>query len=248
MSISPGLAAYKLSFQLSPIILTGGIAGAIPGGMLPIIAITEAINFVDGLLSGGENMDDLDQFFANFHPLPGATVLDQQIGEYPFANQAVAANAVIAQPLTISMRMICPATKEAGYALKLATMLALQATLKQHNATGGTYTIMTPSYFYTNCVMLRMTDTSSAESKQAQNTWQLDFKKPLLTLEDAQQAQNNLMSQISSGTAIDGAPAWSGIAPTTGNPASLAAPSLIPAASNPAGAGTALAQSGAGVQ
>ncbi len=241
MSISPGLAAYKLSFQLSPVILTGGIAGAIPGGMLPIIALTQAVNFVDGLLSGGDDLDDLDNFFANFHPLPGSTIIDQQIGEYPFANQAVAANAVIAQPYVISLRMICPASGEGGYAFKLATMLALQATLKQHNSLGGTYTIMTPSYFFTNCVMLRITDTSAAESKQAQNTWQLDFKKPLLTLEDAQQAQNNLMSQISSGTAIDGAPAWSGIAPTTGNPASLAAPSLIPSASNPAGAGTALA-------
>jgi hypothetical protein len=245
MGISPGLAAYKLSFQLSPIILTGGIATAIPGGALPIISITEAINFTEGLLSGGDNLDDLDGFFANFRPLPGSSIIDQQIGKYPLANAAIAANSVIAQPLAISMRMICPASAEGSYATKLATMLALQATLSQHNAQGGTYTIATPSFFFVNCVMTGMRDTSAADDKQAQNTWQLDFEKPLLTLADAQQAQNNLMSQITNGTAIDGVPSWSGLAPTVGNPASVAAPSIIPAASNPAGSGTAASIPGA---
>lgn len=239
MGISPGLAAYKLSFQLSPVILQGGIASAIPGGMLPIIAITEALNFVDGLLSGGVGLTDLDDFFANFQPMPGGTFIDQKIGEYPFANQSVAANAVITQPLVISYRMICPARGEGGYALKLATMTALQATLAQHNASGGTYVCATPSLFYTNCIMLRMTDTSAQNSHQVQNTYQLDFRRPLLTLQDAQQAQNNLMSQLTNGTAISGTPAWSGLSPTVGNPFSLAAPSVVPAASGVAGAGAA---------
>lgn len=236
MSISFGLAAFKLSFQLSPIILTGGVANAIPGGMLPIIALTEALNFFDGLLSGGDNLTNLDDFFANFHPLPGSTLIAQDIGKYPFANQTVAANAVIVKEKSIGVRMICPARQEAGYALKLATMTALVATLEQHNASGGTYTIATPSYIYTNCVFLRMTDTSDARSKQAQNTWQLDFERPLLTLQNALQVQNNLMSQITNGTALQGAPAWSGLGPTTGNPLSLAGPSVVPAATNPAGA------------
>ena len=238
MGISPGLAAFKLSFQLAPIILTGGVASAIPGGMLPLLSITEALSFTDGLLSGGDDLD-LDDFFANFHPVPGATMIDQEIGKYPFANQAVAANAVIRQPLVISMRMICPAAGDAGYAVKAATMLALQSVLASHNGSGGTYTIATPSYFYTNCVMRRMVDVSRTDDLQAQNTWQLDFEQPLLTLQDAQQAQNNLMSQISSGTPISGVPSWTGLSPTVGNPASIAAPSIVPAATSPAGAGTA---------
>lgn len=233
-SISPGMAAYRLSFQLCPIMLTGGIASFIPGGMLPIISITESLNFLGGLLGNGSSDLDTDNFFATFHPLPGATLIHQQIGKYPFANQAVAANAVIREPLKISYRMICPARDEAGYALKLATMTALQATLAQHNASGGTYVCATPSFFYTDCVMLDMSDTSTAISKQAQNTWQLDFEKPLLTQADADQAQNNLMSQISAGTPISGLPAWSGLPPTVGNPASLATLSIAPAASNPA--------------
>lgn len=232
---TPGYAAYKLSFQLSPIILVNGIAAPMPGGLLPIIAITEAVNFAAGILSAGDNTLDLDDFFANFHPLPGASLIDQKLGEYPFANQAVAANAVIPQPLVISYRMFCPAQQSGGYAFKLATMMALQATLAQHNISGGTYTCATPSFFFTNCVMLGMRDTSAADSHQAQNTWQLDFRKPLLTLADAQQAQNNLMSRITNQTMIPGLPSWSGLEPTVGNQASVAGPSVVPAASGPAG-------------
>jgi hypothetical protein len=240
VSISPGLAAFRLTYQLSPVIFTGGIASQIPGGMLPIILITQALSFAEGLLSGGDDLN-LDDFFANFHPLPGSTLISQTIGKYPFANQYVAANSVIFQPLKISMRMICPARDEAGYAIKLATITALQAAFSLHNASGGTYTIATPSWFYTNCVMSDpgMIDTSLGESKQAQNTYQLDFEQPLLTLQSAIQAQNNLMSQITAGTPISGAPSWSGLSPTVGNPPSLGAIGTQPAASGLGGAQTA---------
>jgi hypothetical protein len=237
---SPGQVAFNLSYVISPIILTGGIASWIPGGMLPIVSITQALDFVDGLLSGAVNLD-LDRFFAHFHPLPGSTLIDQSIAKYPFANQTVAANAVIRNPKTISMKMICPAPHEGGYALKSATMLALQAALEQHNASGGTYTIATPSYFYTNCVFLRMTDTSETRSLQAQNTYTLDFEQPLLTLQAAFAAQNNLMQKVSSGLPLEGGAAWSGLSPTVGNPASLGGIGTIPALSGgPAGGLTAV--------
>lgn len=228
--------AWKLTFQVSPIILTGGIASQVPGGMLPIIALTEALNFVDGILNGGPDIA-LDDFFASFEPVPGASLVAQDVGHYPFANQAVAANAVIRQPLKISMRMICPARGDFGYAVKLATMTALQSAFSLHNASGGTYTVATPSYFYTNCLMSDpgMTDTSNSSSLQVQNTYQLDFEQPLLTLQDAQQAQNSLMSRLTAATPISGPPAWSGLSPTVGNPPSLGAIGTIPAASGPAG-------------
>lgn len=238
MSVSTGLAAFKLSFQLSPIILTGGVAGFIPGGMLPLISITESLNFAFGILGGSADID-LDSFFANFHPMAGSTLISQKIGKYPFANQAVAANAVIADPLNISMLMMVPARGPGGYAVKLATMMALQATLKQHNASGGTYIIATPSFFFTDCVMLNMRDVTPAASKQAQAAWVLDFEKPLLTLDQAAQALNSLMNTINSGTPIQGQPAWSGLGPTVGQPPSLAASSVIPAASGPAAASAA---------
>lgn len=233
---SPGLAAFKLAFQLSPIVLNNGIASAIPGGSLPIIAITEALDFTVGILSGGENIE-LDDFFANFQPIPGGNIISQLIGKYPFANQSVAANAVIAQPLQISMLMVCPVREPLGYYTKVATMLALQAALKQHNLSGGTYTIVTPAAFYDNCVMLSMTDVSNTESKQVQNAWRLDFEQPLLTLQQAQQQMNSTMSKISSGTQTDGS--TSGLSSTLGSPSTAATPTVVPSATTSAAAGTA---------
>jgi hypothetical protein len=125
MAVSALGAAYTLSFELSPIMLCGGIAQNIPGGVLPIIAITEAATFGSGLLGPG-GPASLDNYFAHFTPLPGGTLAENQIGTYPFANQAVAANAIIAQPLTISMLMVCPAHTVSGYPGALVTMLALQ--------------------------------------------------------------------------------------------------------------------------
>jgi hypothetical protein len=231
-------AAFALSFEISPIILTGGLAAGVPGGMLPIVSLTEAANFVTGLLSGGSDLS-LDEFFAHFRPLPGGSLIEQDFGQYPFANQAVAANAVIPQPKSISMLMVCPVKSPFGYATKLVTMTALQAALAQHNLSGGTYTIATPSFFYTNCLMRSFRDASNQNSAQAQNAFILDFEQPLLTLEQANEAENSLMSKLSGRTAISGDPAWSGLPPTVGVPPSLAASSLIPAATNLSGAGLA---------
>lgn len=238
MAINPGLAAYKLSFQLAPIIMTGGIAAAVPGGMLPLLSISEALNFTFGLLSGGDNVS-LDNFFANFTPVPGATLIDNQIGNYPFANQATAANAIIAQPLQVSLIMVCPARDEGGYAAKLATMMAMQATFAQHNSSGGTYTVATPSFFYTDCIMVNMRDVTPGTTKQVQAAWQISFVKPLLTLAQAAQAQNALMTKISAGTSFSGQPGWSGLQPSVGLPQTAAAPSVVPAAAPLPGAGAA---------
>jgi hypothetical protein len=196
--------------------------------MLPIICITEAASFVTGLLSSGK-LPSLDDYFANFRPLPGSTLGENQIGTYPFANQSVAANAIIGQPLAVSMLMVCPARDELGYAAALVTMMALQAALSQHDSLGGTYTIITPKFFYTDCIRLRMVDASTGETKQAQNAYQIDFVQPLLTLQQAQAAQNTLMSKLSNGTQINGQPSWSGAAPSVGNAQSLTGPGLIPA-------------------
>lgn len=211
MSTSAGLALYKLAFQLSPIMLVGGVAQGIEitGGMLPILAITEAANFTTGLLTGNVDID-LDGFFAHWAPLPGGDLISQQIGSYPFANLNVAANATIAQPLNLSMQMQCPARGELGMPSKLASMMLLKVVLDKHNQTGGTYTVVTPSYIYQGGVLISMRDISNTASHQVQNTWQLDFNFPLLTLEAAQAAQNSLMNKLGSGTQISGAPGWSG--------------------------------------
>lgn len=229
MGVSAGRAAWNLAFSVTPILLTRGIATGIRGGILPILALTDAARLATGLLSGA-NINP-DEFFAQYSPLPGATLISQQAAMYPLANQAIAANAVITQPLTISMLMTCPARPGSiaagvaggiagsllpttaaglggsalagvgaigGYAGKLATLTALQSTLAQHNNQGGTYSVVTPAFIYTDCIMTSMRDVSSGGTNQKQLMWQLDFIQPLVSISAAQSALNSLMQKIQS--------------------------------------------------
>jgi hypothetical protein len=199
------------------------------------MSLTQATSF-SGLISGGTNVD-LDDFFANFYPLPGSSLIDQQIGMYPFANQTVAANAIIVQPLAISMLMQVPVRDPGGYVSKLSNMTSIQNTLHQHNTTGGTYTIATPSYFYTDCVMIGMHDISSGESRQAQIQWKLDFIQPLVSLQAATTAFNTMMQQLSSGVQTTGSNF--GLQPTVGFTPSLATPNIAQTAQSSASSGVA---------
>ena len=236
--ITPGLAIFKLGFQLSPIILTGGIAESSwnPLGLLPIVALTEGfgLNAVIGLASGSENVE-LDGFFANFEPLPGATLIQNQVAVYPFANQAIAANAMITQPLQISMLMKCPVRNPAGYATKLATMMMLQAALESHNRKGGTYTVITPSYLYIDCVMVGMRDVSGGETEQKQWCWQIDFLQPLVSLQSANNALSSLMSKMGDGSSI-GDPTVAGAASAPAATSYTTAPAIGPTSTLIAGA------------
>lgn len=232
------------ALQFSPIILTGGIATQV-GGALPIMALTEAGGLLGTALSGGSALSLLvggtaalasiasgalsQPPFANFIVLPGATIADNQFGMYPFANQTVAANAVISQPLSVSVLMIVPATPTYGFAAKLATMTALQSSLKQHNFTGGTYSVITPSYIYTNCLLSALADASDGQDTQQQVSWRFDFIQPLVSLASAQQAQNSLMRQLTNGSPISGISTPAAGLPV-GNPAGVAS-NLVPSLS-----------------
>jgi hypothetical protein len=209
-----GRAAWELMFQTSPILMTGGrlsrllgMPDWLPG--VPIIAAT-AIASVPGILGGALGgagnfglPTSLDDAFAQFQPMAGATVIDQQIATYPFANQTVAANSIIQQPCHISFQMICPARGPISYWTKLAAMEAMIQGLYLHNQNGGTYTLLTPSFIYFNCLMRNMRDTSSSQTKQVQNVWTLDFEQPLLTVEqagNAVQKLNGILTDLDNGT------------------------------------------------
>ena len=203
---------FKLSYQISPIILTGDsqITQFVPGGFLPIIALTESINFVRGILGGGDNLN-LNDFFGHFKPVAGSTLIDNQVGAYPFANRKVAANAVVTQPLTISLIMTCPARGAGSYLTKLATMSALRATLNLHSSTGGTYIVATPAQIYTDCLLNTIRDVTQGESKQVQAAYQFDFSQPLLTEADALEALNSQLAAISGGGVTQGASSGAGL-------------------------------------
>ena len=225
-------AAFAGAYQISPILLTGGLAASIGnsvssaigggvgnaigsaiGGALPLITFTEGVSLIGNLLAGSGPT----QAFANFTVIPSGKLISQQIGHYPFANQSVAANAVIAEPLTVAVRMDCPAADAGTYVAKLAVLTALQAALTSHNASGGLYTILTPSFIYANCIMTSLTDISGAGSNQVQYQWLFEFEQPLVTIQAATQAYNSLMNKVASGTQVTGTPAWT--SPANAGPA-----------------------------
>lgn len=240
MSISPAYIAFKMAMEISPIILTGGIAKA-TGGALPILALTEnAFSLLSGALSGGSNPlsaivqsvsnstnplasleAQLDSFFAHYTPLPGASLINNQVATYPFANQQVAANAIIAQPLNVSMRMLCPVRNLAGYPIKFAVMTGLQKSLTQHVSMGGLFSVVTPSYIYINCILTGLRDVSAGGSNQGQFVWQWDFTQPLVTQQAATQALNSLTQTLTNGTQPSGGTPSLSTGLAVGNPTTL---------------------------
>jgi len=227
---------FKLGYEISPVILSGTsrITQFLPAQLLPIIALTESINFARGILGGGENLD-LNDFFAHFRPVPGGTLISNRIGDYPFANQRVAANAIVVDPLNISLQMVCPARGPGGYLTKLATLSALRATLNLHSTTGGTYIVATPGFIYVDCLLTGMRDITQQTGQQVQAEFQLDFTRPLITEEDAIEAMNAQMSAIASGAPTTGASSGPGL--TVGQALTGATPSLLPAGQSLVGAG-----------
>lgn len=233
MSTAPGFEEFKQKFGVNPIVLTGGIATGLNGGAMPILSLTNPGSFSGGI--GGDPTTE-GEYFAEYVPIPGGTLIDNQVGMYPFANQATAANAIIAQPLRISMLMICPARPGVNFATKLSVMQSLQQSLQKHNMMGGMYSVATPSAIYTDCLMTAMVDASTGQSAQAQFQWRLDFIKPLLTLQAARQTMNAAMSKIANGTPTNGQ--TSGRDLTVNQPGTNAGPSTIPASTGSAAAGT----------
>ena len=144
----------------------------------------------------------------------------------PFANQRVAANATIQEPLTVSLHMIAPVKVAGGYITKLAQISALQALFEKHNNAGGTYVILTPAKIYSTCLMLSMTDITGGETKQDQVAFQIDFIQPLISQVSLANAMSSLMSK-----ATNGQPSTGSLAGNMGS--SLGMPSLPSAPSIP---------------
>lgn len=205
---------YDLSFQATPIILTGGSMSGMPGSALPILALVgQLAGFSQGLLTRGLSSQD---YYARWLPMQGATVINNSVAVYPFANQHVAANAYIKEPLNISLHMIAPVKDTAGYLSKLAVFTSLVRAVEQHIVAGGTFAIATPSFIYEDCLLTGVSDMTRDETKQQQIEWRWDFFKPLITQEQATNAKNGLMQALTGGMKITGAPTWSAGASAVG--------------------------------
>jgi len=204
---------FSLANQASPIILTNGIANSI-GGYMPIIAITEAVGLreIASLATTGEMPS---QYFANFRPVPGSTLIKNEVAMYPFFTQQIAANAQIQQPLNVSMLMVAPAGQGTPFPTKLATMSAMKSMLDVHTNLGGTYIVVTPSWIYTNCLLTQISDVSTDETNQSQWVYQWDFVQPLLTFPGFNTVENAATSLLTDGGTFlpdaSGSLNWSGV-------------------------------------
>lgn len=181
---------FELTYQDSPIFLDNGIAQFLPGKTLPVGALTQLLNLP---------IEQNGGLFAQYKPLPGGSLASWQIAEYPFLNLQMAANAVIQMPLNISMLMICPAQNNAGYPAKIAILTALQNTVQNHILQGGSFTVLTPAYAYTNCLLTGIKDVTPPSDKQVQYLFQWDFTQPLITETGAVQTLGTFMNRVQSG-------------------------------------------------
>lgn len=214
--MNPSSVAFTLAYEISPIIFTGGLASFSPVG-IPIVAITEALSAAYTTnpfqLLSSQGIQLPNQPFFTWRPMPGSTLWKSDIAEFPFFTNQVAANAQIQQPLNISMLGYCPAGGESPFAIKVATMAALKLAIQNHCNAGGTYTVLTPSCIYTDCLLTNVVDVSSGETNQPQVAWQLDFVQPLITFPGQLGSLNNLMGAIANGRQVmpgpNGVVAWS---------------------------------------
>lgn len=181
-----GQSQWAAQYQGSPILLKGG-TGIATNGDIPLTTLTDT--------------DPTAPPFAQYRPLPGATLVEYQASTFPFANQAIAANAIIQQPVNLSMLMLCPVQSGSTWAQKTATMNSLVQAIKQHINLGGLFNAVTPALTYVSGILLRVRDVSQGETKQPQYAYQWDFYFPLITLDQAQVVLNTLLNKLSTGAA-----------------------------------------------
>lgn len=193
--------AFALAYEWSPIIFTGGLFNWSDFGF-PIIAVTQSLSVAGTLTAAvldGGNIQPFAQPLFTWRPMPGSTLWEAEIAEYPLYTSQIAANAQVQRPLRVSMLGISPAGAGTPMSVKIATMFALRAVIQDHVNQGGTFTVVTPSYVYTDCLLTNFVDVSDGTTNQAQVSWQLDFVQPLLTFPNSGGLLSTFMDTISKG-------------------------------------------------
>ena len=226
MSYFAGQADFELSFGINAISLVNGIASQMPGQSLPLSTL------IAGNLGTGQT-DALDDAFGKFYPLPGTSLIENQLGQYPFASQVIAANSIIKMPIKVSLLMRCPVRWQGGYGSKLSIMTSLQNTLADHCARGGTFIVATPVFFYTDVILVGLHNVNSGETLQPMIAWRWDFEKPLISGAQAAGALSPFMSSLSSGGAISGDTSGLSLA----SPPGVGSPSVTPSQTSAASTG-----------
>ena len=181
---------FTFKHVISPVLLKNGIAETLPDKIMPIVQLTQQNGYP--LLP--------DQYFAHFKVITGSTLMQSTVATYPFANSATAGNAIVEQPLNVSLLMYCPASNGYPADARQQIISTLVSSLNSHKAQGGLFVVYTPLFIYDNCVLVGMRDASEGEHAALQNAVIMDFQRPMImTLDEADTAQNNLMAKLSKG-------------------------------------------------
>lgn len=195
---------FQFRYELCPILLKNGIAENLTDKIMPIVQLTQqqgyptsgmADKLIRTIVPGYPPTSD--GYFAHFKTLPGCTLMNNSIGQYPFANSATAGNAIIQQAVNVSLLMYCPANSEYPTPTRSSIIESLLSALNEHVRSGGLFVVYTPLFIYDNCVLIGIRDGSDGEATGLQNGLIFDFLRPqIMTPEEAEGAQNELMSKI----------------------------------------------------
>lgn len=191
-----------------------------PGQSDFVSLFAAGLPMIDGsTISSFLNVTSVFNDFVQFRPVSGATLVQFQYSEYPFANRTVAANSASLQPTRIDVEMfidlnttgITDALAALGvtipsnggfvrYSMILPFMQALITKLKDHQIGGGAFTVCTPSQIYFNCLLESIRDVSDTQDGEPGGLrYVMSFYKPLISKTDAEAVLNSVASGMSSG-------------------------------------------------
>ena len=198
---------FQFKYELCPILLKNGIAKNLPDRLMPIVQLTQqqgyptsgmADKLIKALAPGFPPTSA--GYFAHFKTIPGCTLMNNSIGQYPFANSATAGNAIIQQAVNVSLLMYCPANSDYPTTARASIIESLMSALNEHIRGGGLFVVYTPLFIYDNCVLTGIRDGSEGENPELQNALIFDFLRPqVMTPDEATGAQNDMMTKISKG-------------------------------------------------
>ena len=190
-----GRFAIETVYELSPILLKNGIASEREEKLMLIGELTQSLPPLPLTENNG--------FFAHWKTIGGGSLMQNSVAQYPLANQATAGNAIVQQPVNISMLMYCPATSLYNFALRRTFISGILSSLDLHVRLGGLFVVYTPFFTYDNCVLTGIRDASEGSVTELQNAMIFDFMRPMIMDEqEAQTAQNAFMSKITDGEKI----------------------------------------------
>lgn len=190
------------------------------GGANDYVGLFGTVQAVSGIVASSISIANIFQQFVKFRPVPGATLLEMQYSQYPFANRAMAANSGSLQPNRISIEMFIdfgpvgiqqlasalgiktPTINIVHYSMILPFMQAVRQKLHDHVTNGGTFNLITPSQIYFDCLLESLVDNSDQSGGNIGGVhYTFNFIKPIVTTKDAQKILSDVAKTVGSGGA-----------------------------------------------